>query len=289
MSLTKRLNAYEKLMRLDKPVGILLLLWPTLWAVVLAHHGTGLAINPWLVWVFVLGTIIMRSAGCVINDYADRNFDGHVARTRDRPLVRGDVRPVEALVLAAALVVAAFLLVSRLNPLTMLLSLPALLLAASYPFTKRFLAVPQAWLGLAFSFGIPMAFAAVQGKVPALAWALFACNVAWTIAYDTIYAMVDREDDLKIGIKTSAITFGRLDVAAVSLCYVLALTGLLLIAFIEQFGPGFYAAWTMSAILAVVLVRQIRNRDPRLCFRAFLDNHWIGLVLLLGMVADRYL
>lgn len=288
-SLSLRLDAYEKLMRLDKPVGIFLLLWPTLWGVVLAYHGYTMPVGPWMLWVFTLGTILMRSAGCVINDYADRDIDGHVARTRDRPLVTGRIAPREALVLAALLTTAAFALVSRLNTLTMLLSIPAVLLAASYPYTKRFLALPQAWLGLAFSFGIPMAFAAVQEQVPALAWGLFACNVLWTIAYDTIYAMVDREDDLKLGIKTSAITFGRFDVAAVAVCYALSLGGLLVIAIWQQFGPAFYGAWVVAVTLAIFLLRQIRSRDPRLCFRAFLDNHWLGLVLLLGMVADRFL
>lgn len=287
MLLIQRLNAYEKLMRLDKPVGIFLLLWPTLWGVVLASHGY--ALTSWVIWIFVLGTILMRSAGCVVNDYADRAIDGHVERTRNRPLVTGTVRPREALILAAVLVGAAFALVSRLNTLTMLLSLPALALALSYPYTKRFLAVPQAWLGLAFSFGIPMAFAAVQGAVPALAWALFACNVLWTVAYDTLYAMVDREDDLKIGIRTSAITFGRFDVAAVALCYVLSLGGLFAIGLWQHFGAPFFAGWISAATLTFFLVRQVRNRDPRLCFRAFVENHWIGLVLLVGMVADRYL
>lgn len=289
MSLIKRLNAYEKLLRLDKPVGILLLLWPTLWGVVLAYHGYPDAINPWILWIFVLGTILMRSAGCAFNDYADRNFDGHVARTRNRPLVAGDVSPREALILAAVLALAAFALVSRLNVLTILLSLPALALAISYPFTKRFLALPQAWLGCAFGFGIPMAFAAVQGSVPPLAWALFACNVAWTIAYDTAYAMVDREDDLKLGLKTSAITFGRFDVVAVAICHALSLAGLLAIGLWQGMGSAFYVGWMVASILAIFLIRQISSRDPRLCFRAFLDNHWIGLALLLGMVADRYI
>lgn len=288
-ALRRRLDAYEKLMRLDKPVGTLLLLWPTLWGVVVAHHGYPGHIGPWTVWIFVLGTVLMRSAGCAINDYFDRDVDGHVSRTRSRPLVTGAIRPREALVLALFLVLCAFLLVLRLNKLTILLSIPALLLAGLYPLMKRFFALPQAWLGLAFSFGIPMAFAAVLGTVPAVAWALFACNVLWTIAYDTAYAMVDREDDLKIGIRTSAITFGRFDVTAIALCYVLSLGGMAAIGWWQWFGPAYYAGWAIATTLAFFLVRQIRTRDPQRCFRAFLDNHWIGLALLAGMVVDHYL
>ena len=216
-----RLDLYEKLMRLDKPIGILLLLWPTLWALWLSALGK----PDWIVlWVFVLGTVLMRSAGCVINDYADREFDRHVERTRERPLTAGQVSTKEALTLFALLSLCAFALVLMLgNPLVIWLSVPALFLAASYPFTKRFLALPQAYLGVAFGFGIPMAYAAHLGVVPAEAWWLLLANVFWAVAYDTEYAMVDREDDLKIGIKTSAITFGRFDVAAVMFCYALTL------------------------------------------------------------------
>lgn len=288
-TLIQRLDAYEKLLRLNKPVGIYLLLWPTLWGLVLAYRPYPYSIN-WLVpWIFVLGTVLMRSAGCAINDYADRAYDGHVARTRERPLVSGLIRPWEALALATFLALVAFVLVWQLNALTIWMSVPAVLLAGSYPFTKRFLALPQAYLGLAFSFGIPMAFAAVQGSVPPLAWALFACNVLWTVAYDTAYAMVDREDDLKIGIRTSAITFGRFDVAAVAVCHVLSLGGLLAIGLWQGYGPAYYGGWAMAVILSFFVVRQVATRDPRRCFQAFLDNHWIGLVLLLGMIADVYL
>lgn len=286
-SIIRRLDAYEKLLRLDKPVGIYLLLWPTLWGVVLAQRW--MPFNGLIIWVFVLGTVLMRSAGCAINDYADRKFDGHVARTQNRPLVSGVIKPWEALVLAASLALVSFLMILRFNALTVYLSIPAVLLAGSYPFTKRFLAIPQAYLGMAFSFGIPMAFAAVWGRVPAVAWALVACNLFWTIAYDTIYAMVDREDDLKIGIKTSAITFGRFDVVAIALCYGLSLGGLVAIGFWQKFGLSYFVACVLAASIAVYLLNQIKSRDPARCFRAFLDNHWIGLVILLGLIVDHYL
>jgi 4-hydroxybenzoate polyprenyltransferase len=214
MTLSERLSHYEKLMRLDKPIGILLLLWPTLWGQWLASYG-----HPdWLiVWIFVMGVVLMRSAGCVINDYADRNIDAHVARTRERPLAAGKVSPKEALLLAAGLALLAFILILPLNRLVLGLSVVALFLAASYPFTKRFFAIPQAYLGIAFGFGIPMSYAALWGAVPREAWVLLAANIFWAIAYDTQYAMVDREDDLRIGIKTSAITFGRFDLTAIGL------------------------------------------------------------------------
>src|SRR5574343_1894474 len=216
-ALKEKLDLYEKLMRLDKPIGILLLLWPTLWALWLSSLGS----PKWIiVWVFVLGTVLMRSAVCVINDYADRDFDKHVERTKERPLTAGRVSTKEALWLFAGLSLVSFALVLALGkPLVIALSVPALFLAARYPFTKRFLAIPQAYLGIAFGFGIPMAYAAQQGNVPAEAWWLLLANIFWAVAYDTEYAMVDRNDDLKIGIKTSAITFGRCDVAAVMLCY----------------------------------------------------------------------
>ena len=216
MSLNDKLPHYIRLMRIDKPIGTLLLLWPTLWALWLAAEG-------WpplhILVIFTIGTFLMRSAGCVINDYADRDFDGHVERTKNRPLATKSVSPREALLLAAGLSLLSFVLILPLDPLVIWLSVPALFLAASYPFTKRFFAIPQAYLGIAFGFGIPMGFAAVAGEVPAVAWLMLLANVFWAVAYDTEYAMVDRPDDLKIGIKTSAITFGRFDVVAVMLCY----------------------------------------------------------------------
>ena len=281
MTLTERLSHYEKLMRLDKPIGILLLLWPTLWAQWLASNG-----HPdWLIlWIFVMGVVLMRSAGCVINDYADRDFDPHVARTRERPLAAGKVSPKEALLLAAGLSLLAFLLILPLNNLVLGLSVVALFLAASYPFTKRFFAIPQAYLGIAFGFGIPMSYAALWGEIPHEAWVLLAANVFWAIAYDTQYAMVDREDDLKIGIKTSAITFGRYDLVAIVICYVATL-GLLGWAGLQRgMGVAFYGGLATAAAIALYHMKLIRQRDPQQCFRAFLHNTWFGAAVFGGIV-----
>jgi len=285
LSLARRLDAYEKLMRLDKPIGILLLLWPTLWALWLSADGY----PTWpVLLVFVVGTILMRSAGCAINDYADRNFDGRVARTRDRPLAAGLIRPREALILAAVLSLLAFGLVLTLNRLTILLSVVALLIAASYPFTKRFFAFPQAYLGLAFGFGIPMAYAAQTGFVPNTAWHLVAANVFWAIAYDTEYAMVDREDDRKIGIRTSALTLGRWDVAAVMACHAAFLLILGWIGYRLHLGPYYYAGLGVAALLAFWQFLLIRIREPAACFRAFLHNNWIGAVIFVGILAHYH-
>ncbi|MBK9394472.1 MAG: 4-hydroxybenzoate octaprenyltransferase [Uliginosibacterium sp.] len=283
MRLMQKLDAYEKLMRLDKPIGTLLLLWPTLWGLWLAGEGKP---DLMTVWIFALGTLLMRSAGCVINDWADRRFDGEVARTRERPLVTGRVSPREALFLAAGLALVAFLLVLRLPKLVWWLSVPALLLAASYPFTKRFFAVPQAYLGFAFGFGIPMAFAALQGNVPVLAWILLLANVFWAIAYDTEYAMVDREDDLRIGIKTSAITFGRFDVWAVMVCYLFFLLTMVGAGWLAARGGFYYLGLAGGLGLAVYHGYLIRGRDRDRCFAAFRHNSWIGAVVFLGIVLD---
>lgn len=286
MTLSERLRVYERLMRLDKPIGILLLLWPTLWGVWFAGMGHP---STFIVWIFVLGTVLMRSAGCVINDYADRNFDGHVERTRHRPLATGEVKPAEALALAAALAAMAFTLILPLHPLVRWLSIPAVFLAASYPFTKRFLSIPQAYLGVAFGFGIPMAFAAIQFSVPAEAWVLLVANVFWAIAYDTEYAMVDRPDDLKIGLKTSAITFGRFDVAAVMVCYALFLA---LMAWVGmEMGRGVFYVLGLLAAAAIMVYHftLIRSRDRDRCFRAFLHNNWVGLVVFTGLVLDYWI
>lgn len=286
MRLSERLRIYERLMRLDKPIGILLLLWPTLWGVWFAGMGHPSA---FIVWIFVLGTVLMRSAGCVINDYADRNFDGHVERTRHRPLATGEVKPAEALALAAALAAMAFMLILPLHPLVRWLSIPAVFLAASYPFTKRFLSIPQAYLGVAFGFGIPMAFAAIQFSVPVEAWVLLVANVFWAIAYDTEYAMVDRPDDLKIGLKTSAITFGRFDVAAVMVCYALFLA---LMAWVGmEMGRGVFYVLGLLAAAAIIVYHftLIRGRDRDRCFRAFLHNNWVGLAVFTGLVLDYWI
>ncbi|MDR3390129.1 MAG: 4-hydroxybenzoate octaprenyltransferase [Sulfuriferula sp.] len=283
MILSERLELYEKLMRLDKPIGILLLIWPTLWGLWFASNG-----HPaWMiVWIFVLGTVLMRSAGCVVNDYADRDFDPYVARTKDRPLAAGRISGKEALLLAAFLALLAFLLILPLNTLVLVLSVPALLLAVSYPYTKRFFAIPQAYLGIAFGFGIPMAYAALQGAVPVQAWLLLLANIFWSIAYDTEYAMVDRADDLKIGIKTSAITFGRYDVVAIMVCYGAALGLLALVGWQYQRGLAYYLGLVVAASIAIYHYGLIRSREPAQCFRAFLHNHWLGLAVFIGLVLD---
>jgi 4-hydroxybenzoate polyprenyltransferase len=279
--LRERVDLYEKLMRLDKPIGILLLLWPTLWGLWLSALGQ----PDWaVVWIFTLGTVLMRSAGCVINDFADRDFDRHVARTRERPITAGKVSTREAMILFAALAACAFVLILPLKSwLIVGLSVAALFLAASYPFTKRFFAVPQAYLGVAFGFGIPMAYAAHLGSVPAEAWWLLLANVFWAVAYDTEYAMVDRVDDLKIGIRTSAITFGRFDVAAVMLCYALALGLIGWVGYGLYLGWPFYAGLLLAAGIAGYHFTLIRARDPAKCFKAFLHNNWIGASVFAGI------
>jgi 4-hydroxybenzoate polyprenyltransferase len=282
--LKERLDLYEKLMRLDKPIGILLLLWPTLWGLWFSALGQ----PNWLVaWIFILGTVLMRSAGCVINDFADRNFDPHVERTKHRPMAAGKIGTREAIILFAVLVLCAFALILPLKSwLVAGLSVPALFLAASYPFTKRFFAIPQAYLGVAFGFGIPMAYAAQLNEVPAEAWWLLLANVFWAIAYDTEYAMVDREDDLKIGIKTSAITFGRYDVAAVMACYAIALSLLAWVGFGLSMGSIYFVGLGVGAAIAGYHFTLIRKREPAKCFKAFLHNNWLGLAVFSGIVLD---
>jgi len=280
----QKLDVYEQLMRLDKPIGILLLLWPTLWALWLSALGRP---NWIVVWIFIVGTVLMRSAGCVINDYADRDFDKHVERTKERPLTSGKVTTREALWLFAALCLLSFGLVLALGmPLVTWLSLPAVFLAASYPFTKRFFAIPQAYLGIAFGFGIPMAYAAHLDGVPAEAWWLLLANVFWAVAYDTEYAMVDRNDDLKIGIKTSAITFGRFDVAAVMLCYAATLAIIGGIGYSLHLGGAFYAGLAVAAGIMGVHYTWIRGRERMPCFKAFLHNNWVGAAIFAGIVVD---
>jgi 4-hydroxybenzoate polyprenyltransferase len=282
--INEKFDLYIKLTRLDKPIGILLLLWPTLWAVWLSAAGRPeLAVMV----VFVLGTVLMRSAGCVINDYADRDFDKHVERTKERPLTAGRVTSREALVLFAVLCVLSFALVLALGkPLVIALSVPAVFLAASYPFTKRFFAIPQAYLGIAFGFGIPMAYAAHLDSVPAVAWWLLLANVFWAVAYDTEYAMVDRNDDLKIGIKTSAITFGRFDVLAVMLCYAATLAILAGVGVHLHLGFAYYAGLLVSAGIMGLHYTWIRGRERMACFKAFLHNNYVGMALFAGIVLD---
>ena len=282
-AIKQRLDLYEKLMRLDKPIGTLLLLWPTLWALWIASAGQPPAM---LVWIFALGTLLMRSAGCVINDYADRDFDPHVERTKDRPLAARTVSTREALILVAVLVACAALLIVPLSKRVWGLAGIALFLAASYPYTKRFLAIPQAYLGVAFGFGIPMAFAAVLGQVPVGAWVLLAANIFWAIAYDTEYAMVDRDDDIRIGIRTSALTFGRFDVAAVMLCYAAALGILVWVGVVQRYGALYFAGIATAAAIAGYHWTLIRGRDRMQCFKAFRHNTWFGAAVFAGLLAE---
>ncbi|MCU0811413.1 MAG: 4-hydroxybenzoate octaprenyltransferase [Thiobacillaceae bacterium] len=280
---SERLSHYFRLMRLDKPIGILLLLWPTLWGQWLATQGQ----PDWLILaIFVAGVVLMRSSGCVINDYADREFDPHVERTRNRPLAAGKVSTREALLLAGGLALVAFLLILPLNRLVLELSVVALFLAASYPFTKRFFAIPQAYLGIAFGFGIPMSYAALTDSIPPEAWILLVANMFWAVAYDTEYALVDREDDLKIGIKTSAITFGRFDIAAIALCYAAALALLALVGSRLDLGAVYFGGLLIAAVIALYHLVLIRRRDPAKCFRAFLHNTWFGAAVFGGIVLD---
>jgi 4-hydroxybenzoate polyprenyltransferase len=286
MTLTERLTHYEKLMRLDKPIGILLLLWPTLWALWIAAQGVP---NWLLAWIFIFGTVLMRSAGCVINDYADRAFDPHVERTKDRPLAAGAVSTREALILFVVLVISAGLLILPLSLLVWGLAVVALFLAASYPFTKRFFAIPQAYLGIAFGFGIPMAFAATLGGVPAVAWAMLLANIFWAVAYDTEYAMVDRDDDIRIGIRTSALTFGRFDVLAVMLCYAVVLGILTAVGLQLERGLWYFAGLAVSAGIMAYHYTLIRDRERQKCFKAFLHNNWVGAAVFTGIALDYWL
>ena len=281
--LKARIGAYERLMRLDKPIGTLLLLWPTMWALWVAAEGSP---NWLVVWIYALGTLLMRSAGCVLNDLADMHYDGHVERTRRRPLVTGEVTRREAAMVALALVLAAFILIQPLNALTRWLSVVALAVAASYPFFKRFFAVPQAYLGIAFGFGIPMAFATFQDTVPAVGWWMLAANVFWAIAYDTEYAMVDRDDDLKIGIRTSAITFGRFDVAAVMLSYAAMLGILAGIGVALSRTACWHGGLLVAAGIAIYHYGLIRERSREGCFKAFNHNNWFGAAVFAGIALD---
>ena len=279
--LRQRLKLYAHLVRLDKPIGSLLLLWPTLSALWLASNGK----PDWaLVVIFTIGTVLMRSAGCAINDFADRDFDRHVKRTAERPLTSGRIAAWEAVAVAAALALVSFLLVLPLNLLTKQLSVVAVLVAGTYPYFKRFFALPQAYLGIAFGFGIPMAYAAVLDTVPVEAWVLLVANVFWALAYDTEYAMVDRDDDLLIGIRTSAITFGRFDVLAVMICYGINLLLIALVGASYHLGPMFYAGLIVAAGIAGYHYLLIRGRDRMRCFAAFRHNNWLGAAVFAGIL-----
>jgi 4-hydroxybenzoate polyprenyltransferase len=286
VTLVQRLTAYEKLMRLDRPIGILLLLWPALWGLWFASRGLP---REDILLIFITGTVLMRSAGCVVNDFADRDFDPHVARTRDRPLAARLVSPAEALTLAGVLFAAAFGLVLFLNRLTLMLAFAALALTVIYPFLKRFFPFPQAWLGIAFGFSIPMAYAAQLGTVPPVAWLLLAANMFWSIAYDTEYAMVDRDDDIRIGVKSSAILLGRYDVAGVMGSHAVFLGLMAAIGHSQRLGILYYTGLAVAAGLAAYQYVLIRGREPQQCFKAFLDNNWLGLAIFAGLAADLHL
>jgi len=280
-----RLVQYARLARMHQPIGSLLLLWPTLWALWIAGAGEP---DPAVVLVFVAGVFVMRSAGCVMNDFADRKIDPHVQRTRDRPIASGRVTPREALGVFAALCLVAFALVLTLNRLALLYSFAAVALAASYPFMKRWTYLPQAYLGVAFGWGIPMAFAALTGEVPPLAWLLLTGVVAWAVAYDTMYAMVDREDDLRVGVKSSAILFGDADRFFVGASQVAVLAVLALAGRQPGLGPLHTIATAAAALLFAYQHYLIRNREPAACFRAFLNNNWVGAIVFAGIVADYH-
>ena len=273
-------NAYWRLMRFDRPIGMLLLLWPTWWALLLAGNGRPSLKN---ILIFTAGVIVMRAAGCVMNDIADRNYDPHVERTRNRPLARGEIGLEQALATFVLLLLAALVLVLMTNRLTILLALAGALLATSYPFFKRFTHLPQVVLGIAFGWGIPMAFAAESGMIPAAAWALFTVNVLWAMIYDTLYAMVDRDDDMAIGVKSTAILLGRYDLVVVKILMVSMILLLLLIGWqLELSWPWFMG---IALVTALFCWQQwiVRRRERESCFRAFMSNNWVGLVIFLGL------
>ena len=281
MVLIDRLTSYAYLIRLDKPIGTLLLLWPTLWALWLASSGVP---NFSILIIFVVGTFLMRSAGCAINDYADRDFDRHVMRTQQRPVTSGKISGKEAIGVAVILALLAYLLIQPLNHFTKQLSVLALLVAFIYPFTKRFFAMPQAVLGIAFGFGIPMAYAAILDFIPFEAWVLFIGNIFWAIAYDTAYAMVDRDDDIRLGLRTSAITFGRYDVLAIGISYVILLISQLWVANIASLSNYFLIGWFAALACAIYHMKLVATRKRENCFLAFRHNNWLGGFLFLGIV-----
>ncbi|MBI3898799.1 MAG: 4-hydroxybenzoate octaprenyltransferase [Gammaproteobacteria bacterium] len=285
MQLNERLKDYAQLMRLHRPIGIFLLLWAMLWGLWFAAQGRP---DGQVLFVFVVGVVLMRSAGCVINDYADREFDPHVERTRDRPIAAGRVRPREALALFVVLCLIAFASVLTLNRLTILLSVAGAFLAATYPFLKRYTHLPQFYLGAAFGWSIPMAFAAQTGSVPTLAWVLFAANVCWSVAYDTAYAIVDREDDLRVGVKSTAILFGRYDRALIGVFHVGTLMLLALAGVMSERGLLYYAGLAVAAGLAVYEQALLRSGTRDNCFKAFLNNHWFGAAVFIGLALDYY-
>ena len=283
--MTSSLSDYLALIRFDKPIGTFLVLWPTLWGLWIASSGEPKASH---LIIFILGCFLMRSAGCAINDYADKDFDKHVSRTQDRPITAGRIKPLEALIIAAVLALVAFILILPLNTFTKLLSVPAVAIAIIYPFTKRFFSIPQAILGIAFSFGIPMAFAAVLNEIPSYAWLLVLANIAWAIAYDTAYAMVDRNDDLRLGIKTSAITFGQYDVLAICICYGASLLSFVVLGWLLAFPTIFWIFLGLAFLLSIYYFQLIKDRQKEKCFLAFKRNNWFGMCLFLAIAFAYY-
>jgi 4-hydroxybenzoate polyprenyltransferase len=280
-----RLDLYARLIRFEKPIGFYLLLWPTLWALAVAAEGSP---DGWILFVFVSGVFLMRSAGCAINDYVDRDIDLHVARTRERPLTSGQIEPREALAVFAVLGLIALLLVLTLNRLTILLAVAGVLLAASYPYMKRFHYLPQVHLGAAFGWGIPMAFAALTGAVPKQAWLLYVATLVWTVAYDTMYSMVDREDDLKLGVKSTAILFGDYDRIMIGVFQLLFLLTLVLVGLDLEFSAVYYLGLGVAVLLLGYEQFLITDRVPAHCFAAFLHNHWVGAAVFAGIMGHYY-
>jgi len=276
-------NAHWRLMRFDRPIGMLLLLWPTLWALWIAGQGSPSLKN---LLIFCTGVVLMRAAGCIMNDVADRNFDGHVDRTRSRPLAAGELTVRQALVAFGLLMLLAFGLVLLTNALTIKLAFAGALLASTYPFFKRWTHFPQVVLGLAFGWGIPMAFAAETGLVPVIAWMILLINVVWSVIYDTLYAMVDRDDDISIGLKSTAILFGRHDLLILRLLKIWMITLLLLLGWILGFAWPWFSAVAIAAALFVMQQYNVRDRDREACFKAFLNNNWVGLAILVGLLID---
>jgi 4-hydroxybenzoate polyprenyltransferase len=283
LSVTDRLREYALLMRLDKPIGFFLLLWPTLWALLIAGEGRP---DAQVLLVFILGVLLMRSAGCVINDFADTGIDRHVTRTQNRPLAAGRISKVEAIVLFVVLCLAALGLVLLLNTLTVMMSIVGVLLAATYPFMKRLTYLPQVYLGAAFGWAVPMAFAAQTGTVPPIAWLLFTTTVLWATAYDTMYAMVDRGDDLALGVKSTAILFGESDRQIIGVIQVMVLVCLVMVGVQAELGWLYYAGVGAAAGLAIYQQGLIRYREREECFRAFLNNNWFGAVVFVGLLMD---
>ena len=278
------MNPYLRLMRFDKPIGILLLLWPTLWALWFAADGVP---EPRVLVIFVLGVVVMRAAGCAINDYADRNIDPYVERTKDRPLARGEISTTEAVSLFIILLVIAFVLVSMTNPLTMMLACGGAFLAVTYPFLKRYTYVPQVYLGITFGWSVPMAYAAQLGSIDMLAWVIFVANILWTTAYDTQYAMVDRKDDIRIGVRSTAILFGDLDRIGIAVLNLSFLFTLYLAGERTDSGVAYWAGIGIAALLLAYQQWIIRRAEPEACFRAFRNNNWVGMVVFIGLVVDR--